>query len=95
MDNPASVKIKVDVVMGLQDRPALWNDLWRVGKVVGCDYVASECDFDRICRDHFSPFAAGEVVRFVAEPIKRVMRSAGIAVPCRCAERRLKMNLAK
>ena len=94
MDASQTVRIALDVVMRCQAKPELWNDLWRVGWVCGVNYEAPEEDFDRVCRAHFSPFSPGEVVMFMAKPIKRAIRSAGIATPCRCAERRLRLNLA-
>ena len=94
MDN--TVTIGLDVVERTKDQPQLWNDLWRIGWLNGCRYEADASAFDALCKAHFSPFAPGEVVHAVAEPVAKtariIVRKA--FTNCKCAERRLAMNLA-
>jgi len=87
------VKISMATVMRFQDRPEIWNELWRIGRMDGQNYVAPAADFDALCEAHFSPFAPGEVAKTVAAPLARALGALGVSFAgCGCAERRLAWN---
>jgi hypothetical protein len=82
------VRIEYGVVKrACEGRPDLWDALWSVGRLEGTFCEIGRGDFDRICREHFSPFAPGEIIHKVAAAV-------GLQECGGCASRRLVFNRA-